>query len=81
MEHHLKCDLQLIKNSFDLDAGEWTQMAKDCTGGEKITCSLESKETANFLNGVIDRERWRHDDGQGVLGYEHGDGQGVQVRI
>ena len=59
MEQELKCDLQLINNSFDLDASEWTHMAKDCTG-ETTTGTLESKERGNFLTGVFDERADSH---------------------
>ena len=62
MKQEFKCHLQLVVDSFDLDAGRRTRMAKDCTGGERTTGALKSKETATCLNNR-------------VFGYEHGDGR------
>ena len=73
-------DLQLIKNSFVLDAEEWTRMAKGCTGGATTTGALESKETADFLDGVCEDGRAETATKDEVLRCEHDGARGVRVR-
>ena len=83
-EQEFKCDMQLIKDSVDLDAGTWTQTAKDCTGVVTTTVDVKSKATSDFLNGVFEYERAETATMDQVFvdklfGCEHDDGQGLHV--
>ena len=83
-EQELKCDLQLIEDSFDLDDGKWTHMTKDGSGGVTTTGAVKLKETAIFLICVFETERARRTvcigyEGQVYVEYEHSDGHCVPV--